>query len=132
MWIVPVEQATKIFRFSFLTFVPIFTSLYYEKYDIMMMPLTVFITSISYWKEPIYGWRRNIDILAVVVGSGYQLLYFPICSHKVYCFTSMIMGTGCYVLSWFFHKKNINWSCNFHCGTHIFANLTLLLLITGL
>lgn len=132
MWIVPQEQATKIFRFSFLTFVPIFASLYYEKYDIMMVPLTVFITSVSYWKKPIYGWRRNIDIMAVVAGSGYQLLYFPICSHTIYCFISMIMGTGCYVLSWVVHEKNIDWSCNLHCGTHVFANLTLLLLITGL
>lgn len=127
------KYSKKIFYISFLSLIPTILSYYYGMYTIMMMPLSVWITSLNYWRHPIYGWRRNLDISVVLSGVCYQLYYVSSCKYNVYVLTCTFSGTCCYILSWVFtFKKHENISCLFHCGVHLLANLSLLFLITGL
>lgn len=51
-----------------MSLLPACISFHYGKYDVMLVPLTVFATSINYWRKPTYGCRRNMDI-----GAGFVL-----------------------------------------------------------
>ena len=36
--------------------------------------LLVLCTSLNYWRRPVFGWRRNIDMVAATGSLGYQVL----------------------------------------------------------
>lgn len=99
MLVVAQEYATNIYRVSFLSLLPAYLSFHYQKYDIMLVPLTVFATSINYWRKPTYGWRRNVDIVAVCGSVFFQLSRILDCENKHIVLTFMCSGTCSYIMA---------------------------------
>ena len=67
--LLPPNQALFIWLVSWLNlFIGIF-GLYRNYPSLAFSPLFVFFTFLNYWRKPIYGWRRNVDMLSVVLGS---------------------------------------------------------------
>ena len=130
MFVVAQEHAKKIYRVSFISLLPTCLSFHYGKYDVMLVPFSVFATSINYWRKPTYGWRRNIDIAAVCGGACFQLCRVLKCENKHLVLTFMGSGACCYVMSRCFSTQP-SLSTSLHCGVHVFANLALVFLILG-
>ena len=131
MFVVGQEYANKIYSLSFLSLLPTCLSFHYGKYDVMLVPLTVFATSINYWRKPTYGWRRNMDIGAVCCGACFQLFRVLECENKHIVLTFMGCGTCSYFMSRCLSTQP-SLSTSLHCGVHVFANLALVFLILGL
>ena len=66
------EQYRFIMRTAFLL---LGTSIYGIKqghYAMAIIPGSVFITSVNYWRKPDYSWRRTVDIYLVKGSMLYQ------------------------------------------------------------
>lgn len=124
------EYASCIYRLSFISFFSFMYALYCECYDLAAVPGGVFLTSINYWREPVYGWRRNLDMSYVACALIYQnyrayhLLSSPSQMPALLTYyTLMCIGIMCYSLSVHLYKKKDIWSSTYvHCLVHLLAN----------
>jgi len=44
-----------------------------NRHDCFVLGILVFLTSLNYWRHPVHGWRRNVDIVAALIALGYQV-----------------------------------------------------------
>lgn len=58
---------------SYKTIVSVVWGIYWGKYDYSLLSFLLFLTSINYWKKPIKGTRRNIDIVTCWFSVLYHL-----------------------------------------------------------
>ena len=94
-----------LFYTSFLTLLSISSSLYYNLYICMLFSIIIQITSINYWINPVKGIRRNVDILAVIIATIYNL--YNSFYYKYYNFTIVVyIGINSYFMSSYFKKNN--------------------------
>ncbi len=93
------------------------------------IPVSVFTTSILYWRNPVRNsWRRKLDIAVVLSGASYQ-------SYHVYTqystplirqsYTALIgVCASCYLSSNYFMKYGRLWDATYaHASIHIIANV---------
>ena len=73
MVVLPHRYARRIFNASFLTIGSIASSLYNELSDCTITSGLVFLTSVNYWRYPIFGLRRNLDMMTCACSLSYQL-----------------------------------------------------------
>ena len=131
---------------SFISFLSSIYALHCECYDLAAVPGGVFLTSVNYWRNPVYGWRRNLDMSYVAAALTYQ-------NYRAYhllspsspsssssssssqlpalltYYTLMGIGIGCYSLSVHLYKKKDIWSSTYvHCMVHVLANIANVLL----
>ena len=97
---------------------------YYNTYYLALGTLSVFCSSILYWSNPIYGIRRNIDIIIV---SNVFLYYMYHSLYLVYPYLYYFF-TGIALLSYYIgckeaKKGNSVKGTYYHCLVHIVANL---------
>jgi hypothetical protein len=133
-----------IFRVSFISFLSSVYALYCGCYDLAAVPGSVFLTSVNYWRKPVYGWRRNLDMSCVALALTYQnySAYLLLSSSSVMShdsssqlpalltyYTLMGLGIGCYHLSVNLYEKKYIWSSTYvHCMVHVLANTANVLL----
>ena len=131
------KYASCIFRLSFISFLSSMYALHCECYDLVAVPGGVFLTSINYWRNPVYGWRRNLDMSYVAASLTYQnyrayLLLSSSSSQQLALltyYTLVGIGIGCYQLSVHLYKKKDIWSSTYvHCLVHVVANTANVLL----
>ena len=113
-----------LFYTSFLTLLSIGSSLYYNLYVCMLFSVIVQITSVNYWRNPVKGIRRNIDILAVSVACIYNL--YNSFYYKYYNFTYYVyLGINSYFMSAYFKKYNyVRLAELFHFFVHLLPNIS--------
>ena len=105
-------------------------ALYCECYDLAAVPGGVFLTSVNYWREPVYGWRRNLDmsyVACALVYQNYRAYHLLSSSSQMSAlltyYTLMGIGMVCYKLSVHLYKKKDIWSSTYvHCLVHVLAN----------
>ena len=107
----------KIYFTSHITFLSFLYASYLRVYYGMVVTAAVFLCSINYWRYPIHGTRRNIDIVNSVSCCLYQTwksFYFP----NTWLFLVVTYsGVGCYFLS---RRTGLG---HFHMATHILGNI---------
>jgi len=90
-----------------------------------VVPAGVYINSVNYWRNPVDGMRRRIDIGWIIMGlvsnSAYAVLY----STNAYPYFIMtLLACAMYPLSYYFYwKKQYHISTFTHSLLHIFANI---------
>ena len=139
------EYASCIYRISFISFLSSIYAIQCECYDLAAVPGGVFLTSINYWREPVYGWRRNLDMSYVACALIYQTYraYHLLSSSSsssssqsqalLAYYTLMGIGMGCYCLSLHLYKKKDIWSSTYvHCLVHVLANSANVVLYSGI
>ncbi len=126
--ILPIKYSKFIYYISYLLFFSGLIGFYNKKYNFFFVPIIIFLTSINYWRNPVRGIRRNIDMICVCVLFFYQntiahFLDFNI-FWKVLYFILMSLGGMCYLISNYYHKKNnLFLSTVFHACIHLCVNL---------
>jgi hypothetical protein len=105
---------------------------YQGHYISSFIPLSVFITSINYWRHPIYGWRRNADVACVIFAFFSMLVVAYYAQHGSRYYIITILAASCYLPSHYFHNNGQE-----HMGTlmhsyiHILGNLALFVIFSG-
>ena len=75
--ILPPRYASRIHRISHLSFLSALLALYTQGWTSALVPFVVGCTTRAYWADPTPGWRRRVDIAAVVAGGAYQWYHAP-------------------------------------------------------
>ena len=137
------EYASCIYRVSFISFLSSIYAIYCECYDLAAVPGGVFLTSVNYWRNPVYGWRRNLDmsyVACALIYQNYRAYHLLMSSSSssssssqipglLAYYTLMGIGMGCYWLSLHLYKKKDIWSSTYvHCLVHLLANIANVLL----
>src|SRR5437870_589233 len=117
--ILPSSQSSKILQTCFL--IPIFGcfAVYKSHYDFAIWNLLVFLTSVNYWRHPVHGLRRNVDILVALFACVYHVDHYFLlsCYQQFVCWTLALSAVACYVLA----VERRSHIC--HIRMHILGNL---------
>ena len=121
--IIPKEQYMVIYRVAWLSLVSCMYALHRGHYSLAIVPGSVFLNSINYWRYPDYSWRRYLDIgntgimLIYQCYMGYNLRWAV--PHYFIIFTA----AGLYPIGVYYHSIGETWlSVYVHCILHILAN----------
>jgi hypothetical protein len=127
------EQCNCIFYISFLSLLSCIYGLYKGYIDIaIFVPGGVFLTSILNWCDPLYDWRRYLDISYVVFAYIYATLRILGSTYELYFHIFMAAAIISFILGCIFAKMEYYWySTIFHMGIHIFANIANFIVFSG-
>ncbi len=121
--IVPIEQGYYMCIISSLI---VFSSIYIfrlGKIRVSAMSMVVFFTSINYWRNPCYGFRRNLDISLLAIALSHQLCYALMVTNGYIYYYFAFMYCLCYAMSWYLYKQQKLWpSIMLHSCVHLFVN----------
>ncbi len=128
------EQADYIYRVSYLSLVSCLYSLYRNHYSLSIVPGSVFLSSINYWRKPDYSWRRYADMIVVKCALIYQtyIVYNTSPQYEKIYNIFMILSVLAYPLGIYYHKKGDLWKSLYsHMMIHIFSNTANIILYSG-
>jgi hypothetical protein len=97
-----------------------------QVYDISVLALIVLLTSLNYWRQPDYGYRRYLDIVCVQVGLWWAFIRTLDASepYRTMSFTCGSFMFLLFVLSVRLHQKNEHkLSTMLHMLVHFMGNL---------
>jgi uncharacterized RDD family membrane protein YckC len=98
------KQAYLFYVYSHLWFIIALYGIYMNKYINSLVPFSVGCASLTYWNNPTYGMRRNIDMAMTVFGTvcvSYNIYNSPFWSIYV---PIKVSGYIIYFMSCYFHK----------------------------
>lgn len=125
MEVVSASDAKFLLRSSLTVLASCAGAAYFGLYDCLMTSSAVLVCSLNYWRRPVYGWRRNIDILNIVSCTLYHC-WRALETTNTYFFVFTAMGVGSYILSRELHNGGAIFrvlSKYAHSGMHIFGNI---------
>ena len=133
MEVKPPEEAQFLLCSSLTTFVSCSAAAYYGLYDFLATSTSVLICSVNYWRRPIYGWRRNLDITNTILCALYHS-WRATETMNVYYFVFAANGIGSYLIAQRLDHCGIFripalWA---HSGMHVFGNVANLFLFQDL
>jgi hypothetical protein len=117
------QQSNYLYKMSYVSLFSVFASLFLKNIYISLVPSSVLLSSIYYWKKPDYSIRRYIDMVTVKL----SLTYYFYIAHKYniysYIFFMLLLPINSYFVGLYYYNKD-NWkSTFFHSGTHILGNI---------
>ena len=131
--VLPPDQSRYLFELSFLSLASGIYCMEKGHWDLVAVPMGVWLTSINYWYKPDYSWRRYVDISYVHLSLTYQLYRSIQAEHRFSYW--IVVGTAVtfYPLGCYFHKeKKSRWLGTIcHRMAHIFGNLSNIILYSG-
>lgn len=121
-----------IYRVSYLSFIPSIYAMYRGYYDLSIMCGGVTLTSINFWKNPDFSWRRELDIHFVRLSILYHLFRaYNAENGKIYYIISGSAIT-CYPIGiYFFINKKYWYFTISHALVHILGDLSNFVLYSG-
>lgn len=135
--VLPTQYSRRILRFSTLTLFSIASALYNGLFVNATLAIVVFCTSINYWRHPLFGWRRNLDIGCVCIAFSYQISFTAthtsaLARHAYYL--TMFTGSVCYLASLYAGRilRDDATDSLLHVCLHICGNVGNLLLYDSL
>jgi len=135
--VLPPQYSIRILRISTLTLASIGAAVYNELPLNVCLATTVFLTSVNYWRNPTFGWRRNLDIVCAVGSLSFQAVFTAydaaLAARHAY-WTAVASGGCCYLVGLYCGRvlKNFNLSSALHCGVHVCGNVGNLILYDSL
>ena len=128
----PPDQATVCWYFAWLSLFSSLVGIYYGHYDLAFFTFLIFLTSLFYWRNPTYSWRRNLDIIVVQIGIIWHTYRALHAENKIPYFAFLFSGMGAFLLGWFFFKQGQTWLGTIsHTFVHILMNVAVLFLYVG-
>jgi hypothetical protein len=119
----------------YTSWISLFSSLYgfYRGHvDLALLQGLAFLTSINYWRKPVYGCRRNTDIFAVLTTGGYHSIRALRAENAREFYTYLSFSATCYFLTWYYHyRNNLIISAYLHNCVHIFVFISSMYLYSG-
>jgi hypothetical protein len=94
--------------------------------------IILFLTSINFWREPINGIRRNIDISVVYLGVIFTITQLCLLKNDFYMYCVVSMVFCClifYIIEFICVKYNSNKWIIFHMTLHLYASLLVVFIL---
>ena len=130
--ILPYNQYILIYRFSFITFFTFLYALYMKLYLISIFPGSIFLTSINYWKKPMYSYRRTLDIVVVTTSISCQhYLAYNSQYQEIYYFLFLIAKILYLLGKYYYNKKEYLISTYLHISFQAISNFATVILCSG-
>jgi hypothetical protein len=131
--IIPKEYANRILYTASLCILSMIVAYKCRLYDCMFVVFLVFVSSINYWRNPVYGFSRNIDISIVIFSFVYLLIRSFRCKYQLYYIICMFLAILSFITSYhFYEKKDYDSTSLFHVYLHILSNVSNVILFIGL
>jgi hypothetical protein len=125
------SQSILIYRISFLTLVTTLYAIHRGLYSVSLLPVSIFLTSINFWRKPMYDYRRTLDIYVVNSSLSYHhyLAYNAQYANIYYMF--IMLAYLSYGYSVYMFKRN-KWLSTFaHMVLHVLINIACIILYSG-
>ncbi len=107
-------------------------AIYNGHYRCSILVAAVFLTSINYWRHPIYCWRRTLDVAVVLFSWSTMLIVALFSEHCLRYYILSAIAMSCYPISHYFANNNMpSMEVLFHSYLHILGNLALFVLFSG-
>ena len=107
-------------------------ALYRGYYDFSALQLLMFLTSINYWKHPIYGPRRNIDMATTAIIISYHAWLSPQAEYAAMAYSVCFTGILFYPASWYYQNKGYLWVSTYcHSIMHLLFFMCANILYSG-
>ena len=130
--VLDLEQSTLIYRISYLLSATALYGFANRKYDLASILFCGFLTSINYWRNPTFGLRRNIDMVAIPIGLVYHAVR---AYHYENWLPYYVLNGICisfYPASCYFYRRKQYWTSTYlHCMMHIMGNVSFFVLYKG-
>jgi hypothetical protein len=131
------EQYIWIYRTSYLFLLSSLYAFIKQQYLFSLLNGSIFLSSINYWRKPIYSWRRTLDIIVVsstviykniAVYNSNDYKSFNVQLYYLIFFTGSFM----YPISIYYYNNNRYWFAVYlHMLLHIMGNLANFILYYG-
>lgn len=131
MEVVSQREAKIIFYSSFTVLTSCAGAAYCKLYDCLTTSVATLFCSINYWRHPVYGWRRNVDIMNISSGAIYHA-WRALETERIYCsgyIVFILLGIGCYILSRRIQGPSGTYA---HSAMHVLGNIGNMFLYSGL
>jgi hypothetical protein len=130
--VVPHAQARVIFWCSWLAGVNMHLGLFFKEYDLAVAAAALWGSSMLYWWNPLYNWRRWVDIVTVQIAWNYQHSRAYGAEKQAVYFLLSALAIACYPLGVYSHRRGHIWAGTlFHAGIHLLGNVAVFVLYTG-
>ena len=126
------EQYILIYNTSYISLLSSIYAIYRQHYNLALVPGSVFISSILYWKNPDYSYRRYLDMIAVKCALTYQI-YIAYNTHyaNIY-YISVFLAVSSYFIGIYYYHRQEYWKSTFaHIMLHLIANTGNMILYSG-
>ena len=135
--VLPPCYSKRILYASTLITASVCSALYNRRLDNALLATLVLASSINYWRHPVIGHRRSLDMLCASASLLYQLIWTcNLVSRAARCayYTTVCMGCACYVSArvFAFTRRDYNLSSTMHVCLHLWANAGNLILYDAL
>jgi len=91
-------------------------------HDTAFMTLSGFLSCINYWRNPTYGFRRNLDMIVTSIVVSYNLMSVFYCQKAYLYYIIGLSSVGLYFIGKIiYNKKKISVSTFIHCMAHLGA-----------
>lgn len=123
----------RIYRISWLACFSVAVAAFNRITVSVCLSIFVLATSLNYWRHPLAGPRRNLDMAATWSSLGYQVFFsssaLPGRARAAYIATVLVCGAWYSAARYYGRtKRNFNVASACHCGLHVFGNLSNVLL----
>jgi hypothetical protein len=127
------DQCAFLWKISWLSLISSIYAIVNGHYDMAIVPGGVFITSINYWRDPVYSsWRRKVDINYIAIALTYQSVRAYTAEYARIYYWTMLLGIAFYPLSYHYYYKQLYWKSTYcHSMVHIIANIANIILYSG-
>jgi hypothetical protein len=122
-----------LWRSSWLHASSMLVAVFVGMYDLALFSTLVLITSLNYWRDPDYGWRRYLDIVCVQI-SCWWLAFRNLDALEPNRTAGFILGAITFllfVLAVQLHAKRVEWSTALHVFVHFFGNAAAIVINYG-
>jgi len=108
-------------------------TVYNNKYDLVIVPGGLFLTSINYWKDPHFNsWQRTVDVYYIYFSFLYQVIRCYNSQYILQFFLGLAFCCFLYKLSGITYNRNMIFlSALLHSSLHITANLSIVGINSG-
>ena len=126
------EQANYIYNASYLSLCSFLYALYRSHYSLAIVPGSVFLSSIHYWKHPDYSYRRYLDMAVVKTALIYQSYTVYNAEYANMYYATLLLAIMSYPVGIYYYHKGDHWKSTYaHMLLHILGNIGNVLIYSG-
>lgn len=126
------DQCKFIWNTSWSSLASVAYAIYRGHYSLSMVPGSVLLTSLNYWRLPNSSFRKYLDMSVVGLSLSYQLFRSIGAQRASLHYLLMAVSLACYPVGIFFYNIGDYWTSTYiHSALHIIANISNMTLYSG-
>jgi hypothetical protein len=126
------EHSIILYRSSYLSAISTLYAFHRGYYHLTVGPGAVFLTSIHYWRDPDYSYRRYLDMVTVQCALWYQNIQLYNAEYANVYYMIMLCAIAMFPISQYYHYRSDHLkSVYFHMMIHILGNTANIVVFSG-